>query len=217
MITALIRSCNCQTRDWAMATLLGLNHAPSNKSSVFRPSLLSCNNGTTNCGRTGGNVFFIVFNTGQALPLVFTRMLRPLNSRGRRAQCPPKRTRLSPRSPLFRAPAMTAHRPRTQLIHVREQSLSLLNPRRQSCQRSVRIRRQAAARTVRDQALAAEAKRPRTSQRRGLSASPNSPRTRTVHKLPPAEECAHHQIVLSVTQPTSFPIPIGSAPSNVLI
>ena len=161
--------------------------------------------GATNCCRDGGNVFFIKFNTGHALPLPGGRSSCPRRSRGWDAACPRQNNDLCMRTRTVHIadPATDRSRPRT--VHVREQSLSSFSPRPQICPRIVRVRVQATAWTVRSQALATDANCPWTVHGLGLPTSPVWPCPRFVREPRLSRRRPHRGLVMSNSLPIYFP------------
>jgi hypothetical protein len=99
-------------------------------------------------------VFLIMYNTGQALPLVATRILRPRMSRGVSAEQPRNIIGSRPRQQPVREPGLTEHRAHPRIVHVREQSAIAFCPRPLTRQRTVLERGQAPASAIREQAAA---------------------------------------------------------------
>jgi hypothetical protein len=141
------------------------------------------NSGVTNCCRGEGSVFFIMFNTGHALPLPGGRSSCPQRSRGRDATCPRENNDLCPRTRTVHISDPATDSPQSRNVHVHEQSLTSFSPRPQTCPRIGRVRVQASAWTVRSHALAMDANCPWTVHGLELSTSPFGPCPRFVRDL----------------------------------
>jgi hypothetical protein len=158
-----------------------------------------------------------VFKTGQALPLDFTRFLRPRISRGEYPKRPRDIDHSWPRARQIREPEQSPIRMHTHPIRVCEQSMSALSPRPQSQSPTGRIREHIAVSTLRRQALTAATHCPRTVPSPGLATSPNSSRTRFLRELRPAKNCPRRRLFVSMQSPARFQVRIRIIPSYVLI
>lgn len=158
-----------------------------------------------------------MINTGQALPLVFTRFLCPRISRGEDLKSPRDSDRSWPRPRQSRELEQSLITTQTQTIRVREQSMSALSPCPRARLQTVRIRERIKASTVRKHALDADTACPRTIHSPELSASANSSRTRTHRKPGLAKNCPRQCMVVSMWLPTYFPVRIRMIPPYVLI
>jgi len=87
------------------------------------------NSGVTNCCRGEGSVFFIMFNTGHALPLPGGRSSCPQRSRGRDATCPRENNDLCPRTRTVHISDPATDSPQSRNVHVDEQSANWPRPR----------------------------------------------------------------------------------------
>jgi hypothetical protein len=115
-------------------------------------------------------VFPIMFKTGQALPLVFTRILRPRIGRGDYARQPRDIHRLGPRTRQIRELEQSQIRTHTHTIRVREPSVSARSPRPQTRSHTGHSHELITDSQVREQAFAGAIRCPQV-----------SPRSRTVH------------------------------------
>ena len=175
------------------------------------------NSGATNCCRGGGNVFFIMVNTGHALPLPGGRSSCPQRSRGKDATCPRENNDLCPRTRTVHVsdPATDSLQSRT--VHVHEQSLTSFSPRPQTCSRIVRVRVQAMAWTVHGHALATDANRPWTVHGLGLSTSPVWRCPRCVREPQLSRKRPHRGLVVYFSRPIYFLAHARIIPAYVLI
>jgi hypothetical protein len=162
-------------------------------------------------------VFLIMFNTGQAEPLVRTRIPRPRSSRGQYAEQPCRKLALGPGHQPVPELDSAENRTQTRIIRVREQSTSGFSPCQQARPQAVRIREHTTASTVRQQALAMGANRPQTVRSLALSTSTISPLTNIGRKPRQARHCPSRRIVVSMSPLTSFPVHISNIPAHVLI
>ena len=169
------------------------------------------------CWTKGVNVFPITFNTGQALPLVATRILRPRMSRGVSAEQPRNSIGSRPRQQPVREPDLAKHRAHPRVVHVREQSAIAGCPRPQTRQGTVLGHEQASAFAIREQAVAAA--RPQLPSLHDLckSTSSTAPPTRTFRGSHFATGSSTQRIRVSVPPPTQFPVHIHFIPANGLI
>lgn len=162
-------------------------------------------------------MFLITFNTGQALPLVATRILRPRMSRGVSAELPRNiigsRTRQQP----IREPDLAKHGVHPRVVHVREQSAIAFCPRPQSRQETVPGHGQASASAIREKAAAAARTQPPSVHDLGRSMSSTASLTRTFHGSQLAMAFPRQRIRVSVPPPTQFPVHIRFIPAYGLI
>ena len=161
-----------------------------------------------------------VFNRGQALPLGFTRFLRPRSSRGEAANQPRDMNRPRPQTRQIREREPAEGSPQSRLIHVREQSMSAPSPRPQARSQTVRIRERITVSTVRGQARAAATNCPQTVRSLALPMSANSSRTRIRRDPGLAGNCPRRRILVSLSWPAHFPVRLRfilSFPSYVLL
>lgn len=162
-------------------------------------------------------MFLIVFNTGQALPLVATRILRPRMSRGVSAEQPRNINGSRPRQQPVREPDLANHRAHPRDVHVREQSAIASCPRPQTRQGTILGHGQASASAIREQAVAAARPQPPSVHDLGGSTSATAPLTRTFHGSQLAMACPCQRIRVSVGPPTQFPVHIHFIPAYGLV
>ena len=174
----------------------------------------------TSCGNITGSVFLNVFNMMYALPLGFTRFLRPRMSRGADARQPRNIDRAWPRTRQIRDLEQSTNKPQPQPIRVREQSMSALSPRPQARSQTVRIRERITVSTVRGQTLAADTNCPQTVRSLAPSMSANSSRPRIRRDPRLARNCPRRRMLVSIMWPARFPVRLRfilSFPSYVLL
>lgn len=162
-------------------------------------------------------MFLITFNTGQALPLVTTRILRPRMSRGVSAEQPRNIIGSRPRQQPVRELDLAKHRAHPRVAHAREQSPIASCPRPQTRQGTVLGHGQASASAIREQAIAAARPQPPSVHDLGGSASATTPLTRTFHGSHLAKGSSTQRIRVSVPPPTQFPVHILFIPAYGLI
>ena len=158
-----------------------------------------------------------MFKTGQALPLVLTRFLRPRISRGEYPKRPRDIHRSWPRTRQIRDQEQSQITTQTQTIRVREQFMSTLSPCPHSRSRTGRIREHIAVSSVRGQASAADTHCPRTVHSPGLATSANSSRTGILREPRLERNCPRRRILVSIWSPSRFQVRIRIIPSYVLI
>ena len=158
-----------------------------------------------------------MFKTGQALPLVLTRFLRPRISRGEYPNRPRDIDRSWPRTRQIRDQEQSQITMHTHTIRVREQSMSALSPRPQSRSQTGSIREPIAASSVREQASAVDTHCPRTVHNPGLATSANSSRTGILREPGLERNCPRRRILVSTQSPTRFQVHIRIIPFYVLI
>ena len=161
-----------------------------------------------------------MFKTGQALPLVLTRILRPRIGRGEYPKRPPDIDRSWLRTREIHELEQSLIRMKTRAIRVRGQSMSALSPRPQARSQTVRIRERITVSTVRGQALAADTNCPQTvrSLAPSMSANWSRPRIRRDPRL--ARNCPRRLMLASILWPARFPVRLRfilSFPSYVLL
>jgi hypothetical protein len=162
-------------------------------------------------------VFPIIFKTGQAEPLVRTRIQRPRSSRGASTEQAGDMNRSRPQTRPFHGREQAQDRTPTHFIHVCEQSANALSPRVQTRQQTVRIRDQATASTGCDQGSAADTNRPQTVRNLPLSTATISPLTNIGREPRLIENSPSRCIVVSIFPPISFPVRIRILPVYDLI
>jgi len=169
------------------------------------------------CWSKGGNVFLITFNTGQALPLVATRILRPRMSRGVSAKQPRNIIGSRPRQRPVREPGLTKHRAHPRAVHVRDQSAIAFCPRPQSRQGIGLGHGHASASASREQAAETARTQQPSVHDLGRSTSSTPPPTRTFHGSHLAKGSSTQRIRVSVSPPTQFPVHIQFIPAYGLV
>lgn len=162
-------------------------------------------------------MFLITFNTGQALPLIVTRILRPRMSRGGSAEQPRNIIGSRPRQQPVREPDLAKHRAHPRAVHVREQSAIAFCPRPLTRQGAVPGHEQASASAIREQAAAAAGTQPPSVHDLGGSTSATAPLTRTFHGSHLATGSSTQRIRVSVWPPTQFPVHIHFIPAYGLL
>jgi hypothetical protein len=158
-----------------------------------------------------------MFKTGQALPLVLTRILRPRISRGEYLERSRDIDRAWPRARQIRDQDQAENRTLTRPMRVREQSMSALSPRPQSRSQTGSIHERIAASLVREQGLEANTHCPKTVRSLELSASANPGRTGTLREPRQVRNYPHRRILVSIWSPSRFQVRIRIIPSYVLI
>ena len=158
-------------------------------------------------------MFLITFNTGQALPLVATRILRPRMSRGVSTDQPRNIIDLRPRQQPVRELGSTMHRAHPRAVHVRDQSAIAFCPRPQTRHGIVLGHGHASASAIREPAAAAARSQPPSVHDLGKSTSSTAPLTRTFHGSHLAMAFPRRRIRASVPPPTQFPIHIHFIPA----
>lgn len=162
-------------------------------------------------------MFPITFNTGQALPLVVTRILRPRMSREVDAQQPRIRGGQRPRQGPVRDRALATGRAHSRKDQKRGQAADAGSPYPQSRQQIVRVRELAAGQNSRDQAAVTDVIRPSSVRDDRMSASTDTPQPRAGRKSSANGTLAVHRLSVSIAPPTEFPVHIQHAPAYDLI
>lgn len=186
--------------------------ALSNKPAASRPSPHNWRSGVTNCCNRGGNVFQIMFKSGQALPLPGGRFSCPRIGRGEGREGHRDMYRSWPQTRHSHGLDPAQCRTRTQTVRVREQSSTASCPRQQSHSQTVRNHELAMATIVRKQAAAAFRECPQTGRNPELSTLANWPRTRFVRNRRPAMNYPRRSIALSAWASVHFPVQIQMIP-----
>jgi len=162
-------------------------------------------------------VFFIVFKTGHACPLVSTRFLCPRIRRSAAGERPRDMLRRWPPighlCGLEQALCMTSPHP----LHVREQSLSAFSPHTRTRRRTVRVCGQAEAAAVRELMWYAVENGPKTGSRRRPSTFSVAPLAETGRETRPSSKYILGRITVFMFPPANFSIPIRKLPPHVLI
>lgn len=159
----------------------------------------------------------ITFKTGQALPLVVTRILRPRMSREVDAQQPRMSDGQRPRQEPVRDRELAVGSAQSRRNQKLEQVADAFSPRPQSWPRIVRVRELAAGQKSRDQATVTDVIRPSSVRDAGMSAATNWPQPRTDRKSSAKGTLAVHRLCVSIAPPTEFPVRIQHAPAHDLI
>jgi hypothetical protein len=125
--------------------------------------------------------------------------------------------RSRPQTRQFREREQAQGRTRTPIIRVRELSTNAFSPGAKTRQQSVRIRNQAAASPVCDQASATDTNSPQAVRSLALSASAISPLTNIDRESRLAMNFPSRRIVVSIFPSISFSIYIRIIPAYALI
>ena len=157
------------------------------------------------------------FRTGQALPLVFTRFLRPCTRRGEYTKRPLDIPRRWSETRQIRELKQSTIGMRTQSIRVRERSMSVFSPKPQAWSQPARVREWITVSSVRRQAVTKDTACPQTRHNLELSASPNPAWTRTFREPRVAKNCPCRRILVSISSLTRFPARIPITPYYALI
>jgi hypothetical protein len=151
-------------------------------------------------------VFLIMFKTGQALLLPGGRSSSPRIGRGTGAKQARTVTGSWPQTRQFHEIEPVQDRTQPRVSHVREQTVSVFNPRHQSHPRTIRVRAQATASIVHEKAMAANANCPQTVRSREQSTFVNWSRTQFVRDREPAKSDPRPHIAVSAWVPANFPV-----------
>lgn len=158
-----------------------------------------------------------MIKTGQALPLVATRILRPRMSRGAGTEQPRNSSARRPRQWPVREPDSATGRAQSRKSPEREQSAIAFCPRPQTRQGIVLSRGLTSASTVHEQAVATTSACPRSVHDREKSASVITTVAASVHRLGATMPQPPRHIHLSVSPPTEFPVHIQFIPAYGLV
>ena len=159
----------------------------------------------------------ITFKTGQALPLVVTRILRPRMSREVDAQQPRIRGSQRPRQGPVRDRELAVGGAQSRRNQKRRQAADAGSPHPQSRQQIVRVRELAAGQSSRNQATVTDVIRPSSVRDAGTSATTNCPQPRAERKSSANGTLAVHRLGVSIAPPTEFLVRIQHAPAHDLI
>jgi len=151
-------------------------------------------------------VFPIMFKSGQALLLPGGRSWSPRHGRETGAEQPRNVTDSWPQTRHFHDIKPVQDRTQPRIGHVHDQSVIPFNPRRESHPRTVRVRAQATASIVREQAVAADVNRPHTIRSLKQSSPANWPRTQFVRDRGPAKSNTRRCIGVSAWASANFPV-----------
>ncbi len=158
-----------------------------------------------------------MIKTGQALPLVATRILRPRMSLGAPTEQPRNSSAQRPRQWPVREPDSATVGAQSRKNPKREQSAVAFCPRPQSRQRIVLSRGVTSAAAIREQAVGAASNCPRSVHDREKSASVITTVAASVHRLGATMPQPPRHIHLSVSPPTEFPVHIQFIPTYGLV
>lgn len=153
-----------------------------------------------------------MFKTGHALLLPGGRFLSPRNGREAGAEHSRKVAGSWPQTRHIHENKLVQDRTQPRIGHVRKQSVTALTPRQQSRSQTVRVRAQATASIVREQAAAADLNCPQTVRSRGQYTFANWSRTQFVRSRRPAMYYARRRIALSTWASANFPVFIQIIP-----
>jgi hypothetical protein len=170
-----------------------------------------------NCWSKNRGVILIMFNTGHALPLVETRILRPRMVRGADAQQPRRGDGSRPQQWPVRDLDFAAIKPQSRTLQGRAHITVSICPRPQTWQQVVRERGQAPSKPSLGQAMATNSPCPSPVREFGEPATTGRPLTKTGRGLCTAKAWLHHHIGAFFWPPTEFPIHIKLAPIYGLI
>lgn len=162
-------------------------------------------------------MFLITFNTGQALPLVVTRILRPRMSRGVAAQKPRMSGGQRSRQEPVRDRELAVGSAQSRRNQKRGQAADAGSPYPQSWQQIVRVREQAAGLNSRDEATVTDVICPSSVRDAGMSATTNWPQPRADRKSSVNGTLAGNRLCVSIAPPTEFLVRIQHAPAHDLI
>lgn len=159
----------------------------------------------------------IMFDTGQALPLVPTRILRPRMSRGAGTEQSRNTSAQRPRRWPVREPDSATVRAQSRKSPEREQSAVAFSPRPQSWQRIVRVHEPATDQSGQGQAKAMSSVCPCSVRDAEMSASSNTPQPRADRESSSTRSPALHLLCVAIVPTTEFPVHIHHAPAYDLI
>jgi hypothetical protein len=162
-------------------------------------------------------VFLIVFKTGHACPLVFTRFFCPRIRRGASAERPGDMNRSWPQTWQFHKLRQNLPRAQARPAPIREQSPSALSPRKQAKHRPVRVHGQTEDLTHRKLAWVVNESYPEPGRNIGPSVFLTTPHRNTEREPRPTGRYNVRRITVSTFSPTYFSIPIQNMSRHVLI
>ena len=151
-------------------------------------------------------MFPIMFKTGQALLLPGGRSWSPRHGRETGAEQPRKVTGSWPQTRHFHDIELIQDRTQACVGHVREQSVIAFSPRHESHPRTIRVRAQATASIVSEQAAAAVVNQPQTGRSREQSSSANWSQTQFVRDRGPAKNNTRRCIGISAWASANSPV-----------
>ena len=148
----------------------------------------------------------IMFKSGQALLLPGGRSWSPRHGRATGAEQPRNVTGSWPQTRHIHEIELVQDRTQPRVGHVREQSVIAFSPRQQSRPRTVRVRAQATASIVSEQAAAAVVNQPQTGRSREQSSPANWSQTQFVSDRGPAKTDPRRRIAVSSWALANFPV-----------
>ena len=151
-------------------------------------------------------MFPIMFKSGQALLLPGGRSWSPRHGRATGAEQPRNVTGSWPQTRHIHEIELVQDRTQPRVGHVREQSVIAFSPRQQSRPRTVRVRAQATASIVSEQAAAAVVNQPQTGRSREQSSPANWSQTQFVSDRGPAKTDPRRRIAVSSWALANFPV-----------
>ena len=170
-----------------------------------------------NSASNRGSALLIMIKTGQALPLVATRTLRPRTSRDVDAQQPRMSGGQRPRQKPVRDCELATGRAHSRKDQKRGQAANAGSPYPQSRQQNVRVRELAAGQNSRDQVTVTDVIRPSSVRDDRMSASTDRPQPRAGRKSSVTQMLAVHLLCVASAPITEFPVHIHHAPAYDLI
>ena len=150
-------------------------------------------------------MFVTIFERTHALPLPCGRFSWPRIGRGKCRGWLRNMYRSWPQTRPGNGHGPVQCRPRTQTVHVREQSASADCPRPQSRPQPVRVHGLATGSIDHEQAMATVMDCPQPVRSRGISTNANWPWPRSVRNRRPAKNCPRSGIASSTSLSANFP------------
>jgi hypothetical protein len=154
----------------------------------------------------GEGVILILFNTGHALPLVGTRILRPRIDRGLDAEYPPEKVARRPRRQSVRGPSAAMQCARFHPIVEIGYSLVVVNPRSPQCLRTVRALATSLSWLGIGQALSQTVIHIIHGHEPSMTVVPREARTGSVHEL--SHDQSWRRLSIGFGTPVRFPVHI---------
>lgn len=170
-----------------------------------------------NSASNRGSAFLIMIKTGQALPLVATRILRPRMSRGAGTEQPGDSSASRPWQRSVRGLTLATIMAQSRKSPGRERSAIASCPRPQTRQRVVLSRGLDTASTVHEQAVETASACPHSVHDREKSVTVIAPVAATAHRPGATMPLPPRHIHLSVSPPTEFPVHIQFIPAYGLV
>lgn len=162
-------------------------------------------------------MYQFTFNTGHALPLAGTRILRPRSSRGEVSKRPRNMNCSCPITRHLREHEHAMTRSQSRFIHVHEQSTSACSPRQQTRQQRVRARDQRTVLTSRATAGATDTIQLRSARRGEMSTSEASTRLDLGRDSDQAANRPRFHLAVVRGPDTCFPVHIRRILSHDLV